>query len=300
MRSLYRFLGKLWGMILNGRSNYSFADDKYKFTGKERDTETGYDYFGARFYESRLGRWLQVDPLADKYPGWNPYNYCLNNPLKFVDKEGSAVFFYMFEVRGVLSLLTSSVSVGLAIDHRGHWGLFYGGSVGLANGEGFILGMNVGLYPSMDSYDKIEGIAINLGGFFADLDKGGSLELNWAAASGDIGGNFSVTGFVLTPSTGLGGAGYLELSGAKFFAEDDIFYGLIVKALLMRAIADELGISVDEVENEFIPSVQKMLTEINAGKTETEENHDKTKSEEKHDKTKVHGNNLLNYAPDQN
>lgn len=79
-----------WGMILNGRSNnFGFADDKYKFTGKERDTETGYLHFGARAYDGRIGRWNVVDPLAEKYPGWNPYNYCLNNPLKFVDKEGN-------------------------------------------------------------------------------------------------------------------------------------------------------------------------------------------------------------------
>jgi len=46
-----------WGMILDGRSTsdaYLYA--KYKFTGKERDIETGYDYFGARYYDSRIGR----------------------------------------------------------------------------------------------------------------------------------------------------------------------------------------------------------------------------------------------------
>lgn len=77
------FGGNPWGMILNGRStNSAYTNSKYKFTAKERDTETGYDYFGARYYDSRIGRWLQVDPLAEKYFGWSPYNYTLNNPLK--------------------------------------------------------------------------------------------------------------------------------------------------------------------------------------------------------------------------
>ena len=64
------------------------VDDKYKFTGKERDKESNLDYFGARYYDSEIGRWLSVDPLAAKYPGWSPYNYCMNNPLGLVDPNG--------------------------------------------------------------------------------------------------------------------------------------------------------------------------------------------------------------------
>ena len=37
-------------------------------TGKEKDSETGYYYFGARYYNSDLSLWLSVDPMADKYP----------------------------------------------------------------------------------------------------------------------------------------------------------------------------------------------------------------------------------------
>ncbi len=63
-------------------------NERYKFTGKERDGETGYDYFGARYFWSALGHWLSVDPLADKYPGISPYAYCAWNPIKFVDPDG--------------------------------------------------------------------------------------------------------------------------------------------------------------------------------------------------------------------
>jgi|GEM_PF-6631493 RHS repeat-associated protein len=78
-----------WGMILNGRSsNFGFADDKYKFTGKELDTETGYFHFGARAYDGRIGRWNVIDPLFEKYPNVSPYNYALNNPLRYIDPNG--------------------------------------------------------------------------------------------------------------------------------------------------------------------------------------------------------------------
>jgi len=77
-----------FGETLRTYTTGSGQNDKYKFTEKERDIETGYDYFGARFYDSRIGRWLSVDPLAEMYPGWSPYNYTMNNPLRYIDPNG--------------------------------------------------------------------------------------------------------------------------------------------------------------------------------------------------------------------
>ena len=59
-------------------------DERFTFTGKERDLETGYYYHGARFNSSDIG-WLSVDPMAEKYPSMTPYNYCAWNPIKLVD-----------------------------------------------------------------------------------------------------------------------------------------------------------------------------------------------------------------------
>ncbi len=61
----------------------------FVFTGKERDEETGYGYFGARYMDHELmTMWLSVDPMADKYPGISPYAYCAWNPIKLVDPDG--------------------------------------------------------------------------------------------------------------------------------------------------------------------------------------------------------------------
>jgi RHS repeat-associated protein len=81
-----------YGMQMSGRSYTSSADQRYKFTGKELDATTGLDYFGARYYDSWNGRWPSVDPMTSKYPGWSPYNYCMNNPINSVDLHGDSVW----------------------------------------------------------------------------------------------------------------------------------------------------------------------------------------------------------------
>lgn len=60
----------------------------YLFNGKELDEETGLYYYGARYYDPRTSIWQSVDPLADIFAGWAPYNYGLNNPLRFTDPTG--------------------------------------------------------------------------------------------------------------------------------------------------------------------------------------------------------------------
>ena len=61
---------------------------RYKFNGKELDPQTGYYYYGARYYDPVISRWLSVDPLAEKYPGLSPYNYTANNPVRMFDPNG--------------------------------------------------------------------------------------------------------------------------------------------------------------------------------------------------------------------
>ena len=76
-----------YGEIL-ANQRASGYDERFKFTTKELDTESGYYYFGARYLMSELGDFLSPDPLTDKTPELSSYMYCNGNPLKYVDPDG--------------------------------------------------------------------------------------------------------------------------------------------------------------------------------------------------------------------
>ncbi|HBG70619.1 MAG: hypothetical protein A2W93_09650 [Bacteroidetes bacterium GWF2_43_63] len=66
---------------------------RFGFNGKEKVDElfessgSAYD-FGARLYDSRLGRWMACDPLAVKYPGYSPYHFGYCDPIAVIDPDG--------------------------------------------------------------------------------------------------------------------------------------------------------------------------------------------------------------------
>jgi RHS repeat-associated protein len=88
-----------WG----GELKISAADagNHYKFTGKERDPESGLDYFGARYYGNGLGRFTSPDPKPKSaHPfdpqTWNRYAYVTNRPLIFIDPDGKEKFLVIY------------------------------------------------------------------------------------------------------------------------------------------------------------------------------------------------------------
>ena len=84
-----------FGMTEPGR-NYSLPGDDYRFgyTGheKENDMAEGVYTTEYRLLDTRLGRWMSVDPMFAKYPDMSSYVYCGGNPVKFVDPDGRAVY----------------------------------------------------------------------------------------------------------------------------------------------------------------------------------------------------------------
>ena len=74
------------GIFVDHRPN-SYAST-YTFSAKEKDSESGYTYFGARYYSDNMMQWLSVDPMSDERPWISPYNYCQWNPIGRVDTWG--------------------------------------------------------------------------------------------------------------------------------------------------------------------------------------------------------------------
>ncbi len=77
-----------------GEDTAPLGGDPRRFTGKELDPESAWMYFGARYYRNVVGRFTSVDPgnasgsLVDPQ-GWNAYAYARNNPLRFLDPDGT-------------------------------------------------------------------------------------------------------------------------------------------------------------------------------------------------------------------
>jgi len=87
-----------FGMLTVGRNWSGGSEFRYGFNGKENEDEIAGNNndldFGARIYDSRLGKWFSPDKFQATYPSNSTYSYCLNNPIYLVDKNGDNIFIF--------------------------------------------------------------------------------------------------------------------------------------------------------------------------------------------------------------
>jgi RHS repeat-associated protein len=84
------------GTVIDEEEYYPFGDSslrtftykRYRYVGKEKDSESGLYYYGARYYAAWTCRFISVDPLANGYPFYTPYNYAGNKPIHKIDIDG--------------------------------------------------------------------------------------------------------------------------------------------------------------------------------------------------------------------
>jgi RHS repeat-associated protein len=70
------------------------STNNYLYNGKDVQEETDWLDYGARMYDATVGRWFNMDSMAENYMSITPYAYCLNNPVLFVDPDGNYVYIY--------------------------------------------------------------------------------------------------------------------------------------------------------------------------------------------------------------
>jgi RHS repeat-associated protein len=129
----------------------------FRFTGKERDSETGLYYYGARYLNPQTGMWLSTDPAMGEYipqaplndearkynqnlPGMggifntvnlHTYHYAGNNPVKYIDPDGRDIYTVMLLGAGVKIVAGGSVEIGFAWDDNGNAALLLSISAGI-------------------------------------------------------------------------------------------------------------------------------------------------------------------------
>ena len=110
-------------------------EPKYRYTGQERD-QTGLYYYGARFYDSDLGRFLSVDPMGDDYC------YVGNNPIMRTDPTGE------FPVLAAVGMLYTMYNFPRMVHTYGYEGFWMSGISMLSGGLG-LAGVDLGLIGSV-------------------------------------------------------------------------------------------------------------------------------------------------------
>jgi RHS repeat-associated protein len=87
-----------FGLTFNEYRREQTVANNFVYNGKElqKDFDLNWYDYGVRQYDAALGRWHVIDPKADKYADWSPYNYVLNNPIKLIDPDGQGPIVYRY------------------------------------------------------------------------------------------------------------------------------------------------------------------------------------------------------------
>ena len=252
------------------------GDVRSRCTGKERDTESGNDYFEARYFGSSMGRFLSPDngDGGDNDPSnpqsWNLYSYVQNNPLTSTDPDGHDC---VTQTRNSSTTETVSVSTGTCSGNvqDGQSQTYVNGTVtgvaagadghsidiGFTSSDGQSSGVqNAGGAPTPDRPGLAPGWGNNAQGY-ATLGAA-SKAVNYAT----VGAAAMYTGAIFAPEIAAGGSAALAAGRGLYYAA----MGLLPAVPSALEKLQKLDLSVSEA-NEIIesPSTQRLVDNANSG-----------------------------------
>ena len=232
-----------FGMAMPGRKFNASGEYRYGFNGKENDkdiSEGGQDY-GMRIYDVRLGRFLSVDPLMQKFPMLTPYQFASNTPIQAIDLDGKEALVVTGSVHWFGLVAGYEIGGGLAVSPNGI--ALYAGQT-LKGGLGLELGVagTAMFFPDMSDLHDLDGRSV--GGSFS----GGAFEqfgMGAVISSGKIGSTFSI---------GVGAGAHISADagftiGLKVWSWDQLISSIKENTTDGMAIAKAFGIKKENIAN---------------------------------------------------
>ena len=200
-----------YGPYGNIESSKGKVYNAYRYNGKEFDTESGLYYYGARYYNSKEGRFINKDPLSfATYNSLflNPYIYCYNRPLTYIDPTGK----FGVVVGGILGGIFGTIGGGL-----------WGGLIAELSGEDFWEGAKVGAIAGA-AFGTIYGGVTGYGGVYSGLSGVGNMfiDLTWSLPNTAVG--FTLGWINYGIGYPLGEAGAVQEAGIEFVKGKGILF----------------------------------------------------------------------------
>jgi RHS repeat-associated protein len=256
--------GSQWTSLPFGEGSAVPNQSPLHFTGKERDAESGNDYFGARYYASSMGRFMSPDWAAKIMPvpyavlddpqSLNLYAYVRNNPLTRFDADGHCDGIWGC-VRSWADVFEVKVSIGVQAGVSGQWGVAKGKLEGVLIGAQYKTGLGGGghegkILTSGEGSGSVGPLKIKAGaGAQISTVDGASASANAGASAGPANASASAT----LDSSGGHTSASASVDPSKSFDDDSKLAGG-----LKAGVGVELGINFSQAGRAWDETTQSL------------------------------------------